>query len=266
MSTPGRRFMSRQRAGMGRLGFKFMSMRRVRPRFRQVPQRLTRFNGHRGRFVPNTRQGIELKFYDQKLVDSTLGTATDSTGGEHDPSATLMMNTVTQGDGEQQRDGRKITMKSIYVEGLVDCAKQATQSSGDNASSIFIALVMDQQTNGAQIVSENVYTNPGGTALLQTQPFRNLSFTSRYRVLAVRKFTLQDANFTNDTGATGGVIQQGLRARFKIFKKLNREVTYSATTETIANIVDNSLHLLAWCSDTGLAPKLSYQSRLRFVG
>ncbi len=212
--------------------------------------------------------GIELKFYDQKLIQSALTAPTDATGGEHDPSATIVLNTVTQGDGESQRDGRKITMRSIYIDGVIDCAKQAGQGSADNATGIFIALVLDTQTNGATISSEQVFLNPGANAITAATPFRNLQFTKRFKVLATRRFIMQDANIANATSfsADNGIIAGGIQKRFKIFKKLVLETQYSGTTETVANITDNSLHVIAFCTDTGMAPKISYSCRLRYVG
>ncbi len=210
--------------------------------------------------------GIEVKFYDQKLLGDALQAPSDASAGEVDPSATVLLNTVTQGDGESQRDGRRITMKSIYVEGTVTMAAQASQSTADSGSEVFIALVMDTQTNGATISSEDVFTNPGASATTAAGPLRNLQFTKRFKILATRRFTMQSPSMTNDTGATGGVIQAGLCKRFKIFKNLNTVVNYSGTTETVANIVDNSLHMIAFTSVVALAPVINYVSRLRFVG
>ncbi len=210
--------------------------------------------------------GIEVKFYDQGLVAASLTTNTAAAGGEHDPSATLMLNTVTQGDGESQRDGRRITMKSIFVTGLIDVARASGDSVASAATAIFIALVMDTQTNGATLASENVFLNPAGNAILGAQPLRNLQFTKRFRILATRKFILGNQSMTNDTGATGGVIASGMQRRFQMFSKLNTVVNYTGTTETVANIADNSLHIIAWCSSLDLVPKISYTSRLRFVG
>ncbi len=211
--------------------------------------------------------GIELKFYDQKLITASLGSPTDASAGEHNPSATVSLNTVTQGDGESQRDGRKITMKSIMVEGTITVGLLAAQSTAKTSAQIFIALVLDTQTNGALLNSEDVFTNPGANAETAAMPFRNLQFTKRFKVLATRKFSIGNPNMTNDTGSTGGVISNGLTKRFKIFKKLNNiQVLFSNTTETIANITDNGLNIVAFCTSTSLTPKLSYSSRLRFVG
>ena len=211
--------------------------------------------------------GIELKFYDQKLVASALTGPSDASGGEHDPSATVLLNTVVQGDGESNRDGREIRMRSIMIEGNISVAPTATQSTAKSPCEIFIALVLDKQTNGATINSEDVFTNPGASATTASSPFRNLQQQKRFRVLATRKFAMANPNMANETGATGGTIVMGMTQRFRIFKSLgNLSVTYTGTTETVANISDNSLHIIAYCSSTSLVPKINYNSRLRFVG
>lgn len=219
----------------------------------------------------NTRTGgflgQELKFYDTSLAASAILAPTDAGGGEQDPSATIVLNSVVQGDGEQQRDGRRITMKSIYINGLVSCGTQNGQSAADGPSYCFIALVLDTQTNGATITSENVFTNKSATALLAASPMRNLQYVDRFKVLQIKKVMLTNPNMTNDLGSTGGVIQNALQRPFKMYKNLsNTVVTYKGTTETVANITDNSLHIIAYASGVSLVPTLSYNSRLRFMG
>ncbi len=211
--------------------------------------------------------GQELKFYDTKLTTSALTAPTDSASGEHDPSATVVLNSVTQGDGEQQRDGRKMTMKSLYINGTISCIGKAAQSTSDAAAQCFIAVVLDSQTNGATIVSEQVFTNKSGSALLAASPMRNLEFSSRYRVLGSRVITLQNPVIAPNTDAGGTMVQAGLSRPFKFFLKLSdMGVTFNGTTETVANITDNSIHLIAYTSDISLVPTISYNSRLRFMG
>ncbi len=207
--------------------------------------------------------GIEIKFYDQKLINAAISAPSDSSAGEQDPSATILLNTVVQGDGESNRDGRKITMRSILVEGVVTTAVQNTQSAADTQATIFIALVLDTQTNGATLSSEDVFTNPGANAVTAAGPFRNLQQTKRFKILATRRFTLKMPEMSGDPTS---VIIAGLAQRFKIFKTLNKQVNYTGTTETVANIADNSLHIIAYASNTNLSPLISYASRLRFVG
>lgn len=226
----------------------------------------------RRRFAPPTRRrkrtiglGVELKFYDSSLVNSSLITNTDGSGGEHDPSATVLLNTVVQGDGEQNRDGRKIVMRSVHVTGQITCASQANQSAADNGAFIFIALVLDKRTNGATIVSENVFVNPGTDALTGCSLLRNLKFITRYDVLGTIKLNMDNVNLTF-SGNTDQMEQSGLIRSWQIYRKLNLPVIFSDTAETVANITDNSLHILAWTTSATMVPVLSYNSRIRFVG
>ncbi len=233
--------------------------KRRRPRFARRFAR--RRNARSGGFL-----GIELKFYDKGLANAALTAPTDASGGEHNPSATIALNTVTQGDGESQRDGRKIRMRSITIDGDIHIGAQGSQSAADAGIQCFIALVMDTQTNGALLNSEDVFVNPVANASTAAFPFRNLQFMKRFKVLAKRSFTLDRPQLANDTGATGGVIQGGILKKFHIAVRLNHNVIYNGTTETIANITDNSLTMIAYVTSTSMTPSLSYNSRLRFVG
>ena len=253
---------------MRRAGLKAQRKHLSRPRFRpriSIRQRMLTATPIFPSMVGQAL-GVELKFYDQLLIGGALTASTDASGGEHDPSATVLLNTVTQGDGESQRDGRKLTMRSIYIDGQVNVGSQSSKNTADEGTQIFIALVLDTQTNGATIVSENVFKNVGGNAVTAALPMRNLKFTKRFKVLAVRHFKMQNTSMTNDSGSTGGIIIAGLTQRFKIYKKLNIEVNYSGTSESVVNIVDNSLHIIAWATSTTLTPLISYGSRLRFQG
>lgn len=225
----------------------------------------------RRRFIKRKRRikrqglGVEVKFYDKFLIGGVLATNTDASGGEQDPSATVLLNTVVQGDGESNRDGRKIIMRSIHVTGTVSCISQANQSAADNGAFIFIALVLDKQTNGATIVSEEVFVNPGADALMSCSVLRNLKFSSRFTVLRTVKLNMDNVNLAF-SGTTDNMEQSGLVRNWEMYRMLNIPVVYSDTAETVANIVDNSLHIIAWTTSATMAPLISYNSRLRFVG
>ncbi len=209
--------------------------------------------------------GIEKKFYDTSLVGGALTAPTDVSGGEHNPSATICLNSVTQGDGESQRDGRQIAMKSVHLKGQIRAAKQANQIASDQAGTYFIAVVQDTQTNGALLNSEDVFVNPAANANTATSLWRNLQFEKRFRVLWKKRGALRDPNMVWD----GTNIEQGgYEVPFEANLALrDMKVNYSGTTETIANITDNSLSVVAFAgSSVDLAPLLDYNARLRFVG
>ncbi len=245
---------------IGTTGFTQARLRVPRKRFRGSRRRRPRRRNARiGGFM-----GIELKFYDQLLTSSALTAPTNASGGEHDPSATVLLNTVTQGDGESERDGRQIKMRKISIRGLITYAAQVNQTAGDNACAIMIALVLDKQTNGATITSENVFINPSASGTLAPQAFNNLQFIKRFKVLKRIEFNLPQPEMTYDGT---NVEQSGEHIPWEMHVDLNNlEVNYSGITENVSNIVDNSLHVIAYCSSTNLVPQIFYNSRLRFVG
>lgn len=208
--------------------------------------------------------GIELKFYDKGVVANAFASSANCSGGELDPSPTTCFTTISQGDGESNRDGRKATIKSLYLKGMVVIPSQPNQAGAERADLCFLAVVLDTQTNGAQLNSEDVYTNPGGDASGCAVPFRNLQYSKRFKILATRLITLHDPNMTYDGT---NIEQAGYTKPFKInLPNLNIECNYSNTTETIANSTDNSIHIIGFTNSTGLGPMITYNSRTRFVG
>lgn len=212
--------------------------------------------------------GIEKKFYDTSLAMTALTAPSDASGGEHNPSATIALNTVVQGDGESNRDGKQITMKSLYLKGVIDVQSQVNQTVPENATEVMIAIVLDTQTNGAILASENVFTNPSASTPLAPQVFRNLKYSKRFQVLKRIQMTLpQPVAVWDGTN----IEQYGYQIPWECYIDLdklgkNSIVNYSNTTETIANITDNSINLIAYANNTSTAPRISYNARLRFVG
>ena len=221
-------------------------------------RRRTRRNVRTGGFL-----GIETKFYDTFLLDRNLTKPTDGSGGECDQSATVGPTTIAQGDGESNRDGRKCVVKSCYVTGIIEVPKQADQIASDIGGTVFVALVQDTQTNGALLNSEDVFTNPGGLDHLATSPLRNMQYTNRFKVLARKLIQLPQAELVYD----GTNIEQGgFHVPFMLSWRGVMPMLFTGTTSDISNSVTNSLHIVAYCSDTTQAPAMSYNCRVRFVG
>jgi len=210
--------------------------------------------------------GIERKFYDTMLAATTIAAATDATGGEYDPSATSMISTPVQGDGEQNRDGKRILIDAVEIKGLVSWPAIANDTAMPAGREVFIALVLDTQTNGAQMNSEDCFKNLSANALGNTSPLRNLLFSSRFRVLKEWSVLLEPKTAVNNASATT-VSVAGTRGEFDCFIPLDLNVNFnSGTSASIANVIDNSLHIVAFCSSTTLAPTIGYNARIRFMG
>lgn len=206
----------------------------------------------------------ETKFYDTTF-SGALAAPADASGGECDPATVLCLSAPAQGDGEQNRDGNKMLVKSVFINGMIDCAPQADQTAADIACCYYVALVLDTQTNGSQLNSEDVYTNPSGLNLLAANPLRNLQYSSRFRVLATTSGHIDQPNMAFD----GTNIEQGgARKPFVLSWSGSLPVQFKggATAAGVSGVADNSLHVIAFTSTTGLIPTLRYNSRIRFQG
>ncbi len=226
-------------------------------RIRQVRQRRSTFKKRRnvrtGGFL-----GIETKFFDTETVDDAFST----TWAPMEP-ATTNLSAIAQGDGESNRDGKQYAIKSIHLKGFVASTSQESSTTPVPDRTVRICLVLDTQTNAAQLVATSVMD--GG----QTEDifsFRNLQFTKRFRVLFDRTINIPTARASTNEGAINLFAAPEVRVLFKINKTFNPPimVNMSGTTADIANVTDNSLHMIGVA--TGTASTLSYQCRVRFVG
>lgn len=209
----------------------------------------------------NTRTGgflgLELKFLDTVRERSAL--AAGPTGGELDPATVNCINAVTQGDGESQRDGRAYIIKSVNVKGYAELQNSASL---DATAQIFIALVHDKQTNGAQLSAEDVFLMPSTTTPANqplAQPFMNLQYKNRFTVLATKVISMDPGNWNGTNFAS-------VRKPFNLYKALNIKVNCNGTTGNVSDITDSSLHVVAFTDNNAASPVVSYNSRIRFMG
>lgn len=207
--------------------------------------------------------GIEKKFYDTSKVNLDISNAGAATGAEADPNTIKCISAPSQGDGESQRDGRKMMIKSIQVTGTVSRTAQADQTAADASANVYIALVQDTQSNATQLNSEDVFINPSTSVATIANPLINMQYSQRFKVLGAKKFTLPVPTMSFDGT---NIEQSGVSKTFKFFKTCNIPVSFQSTTEGITNVIDNSLHIIAFTDATNAVPTLSYNSRIRFVG
>jgi len=201
--------------------------------------------------------GIEKKFYDSELAGTAIAVGT--AGSEVDPAGNLKcLNAITQGDGESSRDGRKCMLKSVQVRGNIYVTGLADQADAASGLVVRVLMVHDKQTNGAQLNAEDVLKDAGA----DINDMINMQYSRRFRILYDRTFSLRPVSTMTDGAATGSIAYEQMP--FKIFKSLNMPVNYTGTTEDIANITDNSLHMIAIAGGAGA--NITYTARVRFVG
>lgn len=246
---------------MGRGGGKRRTVTVARRRRRKSSLYYRRRNMRTAGFL-----SIERKFYDTALASTAITAPSDASGGEMDPSATSMISTPAVGDSEQNRDGKQIVCLYLEIVGKIGTiGLEATTGVWPNQS-VYLAIVLDKQTNGAQLNSEDVFKNLANTSLMATCPLRNLLFGKRFRILKEQVFNMNNNSLAQL--AANDFSTNGLERSFKWFIPLrNLKINFnSGTTSSIANVIDNSIHVIAYTNSTTGAPFLTYNARLRFMG
>lgn len=224
--------------------------------------------------------GIETKFLDVTAsVEQNITAPVDASGGEIQPASGAVgcLNAPAQGSSSSEREGRQIAMRNIYVQGMV--AIQGTNApdvaiQDQVLPTVYVALVQDTQTNGVTVNSEDIFKNLAGTALMAASPFTNMSNSKRFKILKTRtilpkEFSAQSA--VNDAAASTvsqNIVQVPFKFYYSFGKGADAKVNFmvTATTADVANVIDNSLHIIAFTSSIGQVPKIAWASRLRFVG
>lgn len=247
----------------------------ARRRQRQRLARAVRGAGRTGRrnsvALRNMRTGgllgIEKKYLDTYKSGTTLTAPTDCSGGEMSPTGgcTGCLSAPGQGDSASNREGNKIVVLSALIQGMIHVPSQTNQSTADVVGNVFIALVMDTQTNGATLNSEDVFSNPSGSTTMCVLPNRNMSYTQRFKVLKIKRITVRLPAMVYDGT---NIEQQGLHTPFKISWNGKMPVTFTtpSTTADVAGVTNNSLHVIAFTSNTDLGTQLYYNCRVRFIG
>lgn len=219
--------------------------------------------------------GLEKKFYDTARVHVAIAGNPDCTGGVYNPlisgqpgslTATNCMSVPGQGVGPQQRMGKSITIKSVQIKGMVEIdAVTFPTATPPNGHSVFVALVLDTQTNGAQCTSESIFQNLSNSVYSLCVPTRNLLNAKRFKILKSETFNLDAKTLTLNAIPTS--MFAGVGATVDWYLPLELPVNFiEQTDEDIANVVDNSLHLIAFYNQTNLTARITYNARIRFLG
>jgi len=209
-------------------------------------------------------QGVEVKYHDTDLTTIPIASSANMSGLEMDPGTPVhCVNAVPQNDTQSGRIGRRIFQKSFNIKGQIYLPELVDGTSPKQYPIFFVSVVLDKQTNGAQLNSEDVYDNVGGNAALTTSFFRNMEYTHRFQVLKSRTFRAFPASQSFDGT---NIERNGYSIPFQFFIKLPNLVTnFSGTNAEIINIVDNSIHILAGCTTTDVAATMYYNTRLRYT-
>lgn len=205
----------------------------------------------------------ERKYFDAEYSTALPALTTGWAGGEADPSTLNTLFAPSLGTDFNNRVGRKVQVLSLKIRGRIIIAPQADQTAADTVATCRIIVVHDQQTNATQLNAEDVILSGAGSEALSM--YQNPAFFGRFRVLKDKRYVLQNPNMTYDGT---NIEQAGLSKLFQFTIKFRKPVIvhYNSTNGgTIADVVDNSFHIIAGAAATALAPILAYKVRTTFI-
>ncbi len=202
-----------------------------------------RTGGYYGRY--SGRQP-EAKFFNTVVSDAVVTT-------------TMVISNLTvvpEGNGESERVGRKINIKSIHVRGSLTLPSTTTMA--DTSDVVICMLVQDTQTNGAAFAATDLLDTDGFTS------FRNLANSTRFRILYKKIYALK----IYGAAPSGAALVSGEDVRaININKRVNIPMEYdnSASTGAIGTVRSNNVYWVtqssAGISGTALTARIRYTDR-----
>jgi len=256
-------------------------------RLRYTPKTSSAFRSNSMDIEPSTRPGFytvartrgpfakgEMKYYDTYLVSSGINipASTDWTGTEFDPQSTiassgavanpLCLNAPKQGAGINERIGREIMIHKIKIRGVISAATLLNADpTGFADQSVRVCLVQDTQSNSLQAQGEDVMEGTSGTGGWLS--YQNIANFGRFKVLKDKLFQCEIHNLSPIDNAH--VYSATYRKNFKwnINFKVPVRVRFNATNGgTVADIVDNSFHIIANSNAAAPVSRIQYKARL----
>lgn len=218
--------------------------------------------------VPRTR-GIyasgELKYFDSKRALLTVDVSDNWTATEIDPATLNTIFLPAQGAGINQRIGLSAVLRKIKIRGTFIASSKVNQNSGTNACTCRVILYQDTQTNATQAQGEDLMQNLSAAAE-NVFSFQNIANFGRFKVLKDKTFNLENQNMVWDGT---NIEENGIQKHFKLTVNFKQPVVvrFNGTAGgTIADIIDNSFHMLAIASDSTLDTNIFYTCRCTYTG
>lgn len=203
----------------------------------------------------------EMKYFDTQR-NYVLTASSDWTGTEADPATYNTLVVPIKGAGISERIGRVIHVHAIKIKATFTTLV-STAGTGVQPPSIRVALVQDTQTNSTQMQGEQVFEDSGG-AIDNLGSFQNINNFGRFKVLKDEIFNMPDPSISYN-GTNTDI--NGTMLSFKWTHKFKKPVLihFNATNGgTIADIIDNSFHLLAITNTIALTPVFNYVCRVTY--
>jgi len=192
-------------------------------------------------------QSLRSAVMEKKGMDTAISLASGSvTNTTNDNSASFVLNLIQQGAGSWNRVGRKVTLKSLRIQGQIQCNIYPSATSGILVDNIVrMVVVWDKQPSGAAIPRfDDIF---GVTAQDGTESCPNIYCPPRYDNMD-RFRVLRDIcyEFDPESSVTTGTINGTLKSVHvdEYLKLSDLEVVFSGQSSpmTIADISSGALY------------------------
>lgn len=240
-------------------------------------KRRTDVGAVRRQFVPRTVGPMgqsESKYWEVYKAATAISEGTSWVGSELDPVTTSgsadTLFAPTIGTSVYNRIGRKVALYKIAMRGVISTTVLQDQVDIVSSPAVRVIIYVDKQTNGIQSQGEDVMAlwlpSGNGAATIESafSAFQNVANFGRFNVL--KDIIYRPRIVTSGTDGANTTSQNVSQIPFKIVIKFKKPLTIkfnetSSATGSVADIVDNSLHIIATKSGTAFASTLSYICR-----
>ncbi len=186
----------------------------------------------------------EMKFHDLDIDDAVV--AVNGT------IAQVSCVTIAEGNGENERIGRKLTIKKIMWR--YDLNLPTTVTAANTSDSVRVILYQDRQANGATAAVTGILKSN------DFQSFNLLANSKRFIILMDRTHHL-NSGAGSGQGTTAALSYAEAREDFTFFKDCSIEIEYdsTATDGTIGTVRSNNIGVLL----LGKSGLINFSSKMR---
>lgn len=221
-----------------------------RPRYNNAAFKPPR-QAYRGSMAPSATRGYRPNTVERKVNDIPLTTFGINTTGSITPLCIPQL-----GSDMNNRIGRKIVMKSVYIRGYVAQERAVAGVTGTSLPVLArMIILIDFQPNGAIPSITDILTQADPASQL------NLNNRDRFKILVDKNWVL-DPYFLSNT-STSSFASACNQIKFcKKYKKLNQEMIFNGASTGAVSDVNSGLLYMVWIGNN----VLGVNSDANFIG
>lgn len=210
----------------------------------------------------------ETKCYD--VVNSTNG-PTQVAVACNDTPLLFCINAVSTGSGAWNRIGRRITLKSLYLQGFFT-SNLASITTASIAQNVRIMIIYDKQTNGANPAIGDVLrdqinnTGLDSSLVLQTSGM-NMNNRDRFEIILDKRVMLPGCTAAGGPSLYNGNNQTETIQEFRSLKGREVQFRSDSVPSTVADIAAGSLIMITFGDRPNTASPFlfTFSCRLKYV-